>query len=140
MQSRSLRERARKIAGYPKGGRHELLSVALIEPDKHDIGADDAELVLHLIASHHGLCRPFLPYIYDPDDVVTEIDGDIVGRTLRASTTTVAQLMRLDSRIPERFSRLLRKYGWLGLPYLESILRLADHRQSDSEEEEEQPQ
>jgi CRISPR-associated endonuclease/helicase Cas3 len=140
MQSRSLRERARVVAGYPKGGRHELLSVAMIQPEKDDLGADDIELVLHLIASHHGFCRPFLPYINDPDDVVAEIDAGIVGRPFRASTRSAAQLMRLDSGMPERFWRMLRRFGWLGLPYLESILRLADHRQSDSEEKEEQAQ
>lgn len=134
MRSRRLRERARIIAGYPKGGRHELLSLAMIEPEARTLDAYDADLVLHLVASHLGSCRPFLPYINDSQDIVAEVDGDIAGRPLRASTTTAALLMRLDSGVSERYWSMLRKFGWLGLPYLESILRLADHRQSDSEE------
>ncbi len=138
MQIRALRERARVISGYPKGGRHELLSLAMIQREVDALGAADAELVLHLVGSHHGLCRPFLPYVSDPDDLVAEIDADIPGRALRASTRAAAQLMRLDSGISERYWRLLRKFGWLGLPYLEAILRLADHQQSDREGQEEQ--
>jgi CRISPR-associated endonuclease/helicase Cas3 len=140
MQSRALRERARAISGYPKGGRHELLSLAMIQREVDALGAHYAELVLHLVGSHHGLCRPFLPYIHDADDLVTEVDCDITERPLRASTSAATELMRLDSGVSERYWRLLREFGWLGLPYLESILRLADHRQSGNEENEEQAQ
>ncbi len=136
MQSRWLRERARVIACYPKGGRHELLSLAMIESEARALGARDADLVLHLVASHHGFCRPFAPVFDDPDDVVAKVDGDVAGRPLQASTAAGARMSRLDSGASERYWSLLRKFGWLGLPYLEAILRLADHRRSEIEEKE----
>jgi CRISPR-associated endonuclease/helicase Cas3 len=138
MRSRRQRERARAAAGYPKGGRHELLSTAMIESAAEQLAPWDAELVLHLVASHHGFCRPFAPGFDEPDDLPVEMDDKIAGRTLRSTTTAASALARLDSGVSDRFWSLLRKYGWLGLPYLELIIRLADHRRSELEELEDQ--
>ncbi|MCL4506661.1 MAG: type I-U CRISPR-associated helicase/endonuclease Cas3 [Chloroflexi bacterium] len=123
----SQKWRARAESGYPKGARHELLSLSLIQHDEvFKAQAHDWDLVLHLIASHHGRCRPFAPVVVDTDPA--EVDTTLFGSAIRGSTAT--GLERLDSGIVERFWTLTRKYGWWGLAYLESIFRLADHHQS----------
>jgi CRISPR-associated endonuclease/helicase Cas3 len=85
----------------------------------------DQDLLLHLVASHHGRCRPFAPVVADEDPVVVEYDG--------ASASSTHSLDRVGSGVSERFWRLTRKYGWYGLAYLESMVRLADQRQSEAE-------
>ncbi len=136
-QGRSAYLRARKAAGYPEGGRHEMLSVRLAEsaPEaawKNEESAENKELVLHLIESHHGHCRPFAPVVFDMEPI--EVSVDLNGFRLSARSET--NLERLDSGVPERFWRLVRRYGWWGLAWLESIFRLADHRRSEQEEKE----
>jgi CRISPR-associated endonuclease/helicase Cas3 len=122
---------ALKASGYPRGGRHELLSVRLLESAPDLLAqAHDPDLVLHLIASHHGHCRPFAPIVEDPSAPYVSLEID--GVTFNASSAT--GLERLDSGVPERFWRLIRRYGWWGLAGLEAMLMLSDHRRSESEE------
>lgn len=130
---RAARERARQAAGYPRGERHELLSVALVQDmDSLRARATDWDLVLHLIASHHGWARPFVPVAVDDDPVAVGVDVD--GQELAASSDH--GLARVDAGIPARFWRLVRKYGWYELAWLEAVLRLADHRASAAEQRE----
>ena len=132
---RNLWAAARARSGYPAGYRHECESVALVSSNAEMLGQGhdrDPELVLYLIATHHGFCRPFAPPVADLAPVTIELQhGDY-----RLCASSDHALDRVDSAIPERFWRLLRKYGWWGLAYLEAILRLADWRQSLEEQEE----
>ena len=118
--------------GYPRGGRHELLSVRLAEsaqtllPQNREL----RDLVLHMIASHHGHCRPFAPVVRDAMCVNSRYGWD--GEWTHWSGPT--NLERLDSGVAERYWRLVRRYGWWGLAWLEALLRLADWRRSELEE------
>jgi CRISPR-associated endonuclease/helicase Cas3 len=125
--------RAREKSGYPAGARHELLSLRLAETARADLArAADPALVLHLIGSHHGRCRPFAPVIEDPSPRSVRLDH--LGTSFGDACTDTG-LERLDSGVPERFWLLVRRYGWWGLALLEAILRLADHRRSEEEQD-----
>lgn len=125
------RQRARERSGYPRGGRHELLSVALVQDNESVRSrANRWDLVLHLVASHHGHCRPFAPVVEDDSDLQVEVtlQGDLF------SASSNHQLDSLSSGVSERFWRLNSSMGWHALAYLEAILRLADHRRSEVEQ------
>jgi CRISPR-associated endonuclease/helicase Cas3 len=133
-RNRAAIRRARERVGYPQGGRHEAQSLALIA-DQTQIReqAHDWDLVQHLVVSHHGFGRPFVPVVPDPGPVLVTLEHG----PLRLSHRTDHSLHRIDSGIAERYWRLLRRYGWWGLAWLEAILRLADHRRSEEEERKE---
>jgi CRISPR-associated endonuclease/helicase Cas3 len=117
--------------GYPVGNRHELLSVRLAESANALLQqAHDSDLVLHLIASHHGRCRPFAPVVEDSNP--QQVEHSLNGHRFEANSAT--GLEKLDSGVGERFWRVINRYGWWGSAYLEAILRLADHRQSEAEQ------
>lgn len=113
------------------GARHECYSVALI--DRHPsllAGADDPGLVRYLVGTHHGRGRGLQPVVEDRG-ITFELDFD--GTTLRFQGTT--ELAAADSGWPALFIHLQRRYGSWGIAYLETILRLADHRRSEAEVE-----
>jgi len=95
---------ARKLAGLPRGWRHELASVA----QRIDIDP----LVRYLVGSHHGRGRPWMPVTPDPK---------LWHKAQAADWPALAAQMQ-------------ERYGYWGLCYLEAILRLADWVRSSEEQ------
>ena len=100
------RRRREVVSDYPKGERHEALSVELmIRYGLHE-AASDVELVEHLVASHHGWARPFI-------------------RAAQGAARVHDRLFNLDfatelaheeaMRAPARFRSVQQRFGWLGL-------------------------
>lgn len=91
--------------------RHEFGSLLDVpaEPEFLDLDPDVQDLVLHLVAAHHGRARPHFPEeeAFDPECSEEEVQ-------------------RNYSETPRRFARLQQKYGRWGLAYLESLVRTAD--------------
>jgi CRISPR-associated endonuclease/helicase Cas3 len=101
----------RRGAWLPEAFRHEFASMldAQDHPKFQGLSDEMKDLVLHLIAAHHGRARPHFPpdEAFDPDRLPAEAEA-------------------LAIETPRRFARLQRKYGRWGLAYLESLLRAAD--------------
>ena len=109
-----------------------MLSVAMVQGrSESPLALGDEDLVLHLLASHHGRCRPLAPWVHDSAPV--QVEWQDSGLEMRASSDH--GLARLDSGVGDRFWRLVRRYGWWGLAWLEALVRLADHAQSEGEQE-----
>jgi len=91
--------------------RHEFGSLHDVQREDAfaDLAREEQDLVLHLIAAHHGRARPHFPpaEAYDPDAA-----DDASARTA--------------DDVPLRFERLQRRYGRWGLAWLESLLRAVD--------------
>jgi CRISPR-associated endonuclease/helicase Cas3 len=102
---------ARREGAY----RHEfgsLLDITQLDEFKQ-LDERTKDLVLHLIATHHGMARPHF-------EEIQTIDSNHPADASSAMSIESAQ----------RFARLQRKFGHWGLAYLESILRAADWRAS----------
>ncbi|MEX0776837.1 MAG: type I-U CRISPR-associated helicase/endonuclease Cas3 [Phycisphaeraceae bacterium] len=130
--TRTQRDHASDRSGLPADFRHEMLSVQLAElsqqlPSDHA----DRDLILHLIAAHHGHARPFAPVVLDDELPAVEVNGNPLTHEQRAR---LIPAHRLDSGIAERFWLLTRRFGWWGLAYLEAALRLADQQASAAED------
>ncbi len=116
---------ARVAAGWPRGGRHEVLSARLVSQwldfDSEWGTGLLRELLLHLVISHHGHGRPLVGPVLDeaPAALACSIDGH--------SLTTSADLSEVDWEQPARFHRLNSEFGPWGLALLESIVCRADH-------------
>lgn len=120
---RSVSEARRLASGWPRGGRHELLSLRLAERWVEKTGVSfDVELVLHLVASHHGWGRPSFRPVADsapPLEVRFTATGTEVACSADLSTPEIDQ--------PRRFRRLCERYGLWGLALLEAVVRQSDH-------------
>jgi CRISPR-associated endonuclease/helicase Cas3 len=122
----------------PKGFRHEMLSTQIVEHRYDELvkeGNVDRDLLLHLIAAHHGYARPFAPVVIDDaDDETRSIEVNGIAVTPEQRSNWIPS-HRLDSGVAERFWKLTRDHGWWGLAWLETILRLADQQASAAEQE-----
>ena len=127
--AKSLRG-TRRVRRYPSRMRHEMASVALVQSDTALLAkAHEPDLVLHLISTHHGYGRPLPPVVEDRSPTILQYRYD--EHALETSSNLVDTDIALESA--ERFWRLVARYGHHGLAWLEAILRLADHRQSEEE-------
>jgi CRISPR-associated endonuclease/helicase Cas3 len=132
--SAAARRAARQRAELPEGFRHEMLSVQMAE---NFVGATALPthpvhhaLALHLIATHHGYGRPFVPLVDDdaPPAVSLSMNGKMIVITGAERLEHPAHA--LDSGLAERFWQMNRHYGWWGIALLEAVLRLADQSAS----------
>lgn len=106
------RWRPRHLSEY----RHEFGSLLDAIHDNGELTAKLAglsdemrDVVLHLVAAHHGYARPHFPTdAYDHERYNTQQNEEAAHEVMR------------------RYARLQRRYGRWGLAYLESLLRAAD--------------
>jgi CRISPR-associated endonuclease/helicase Cas3 len=123
--------RSQQTVALPRGFRHELLSLMFAEKAVEANGGM-RDLVLHLVASHHGRCRPFAPVV--PDEHAERISYGGISICKQEREEKAAS--RIASGVSDRFWKLTRQHGWWGLAYLEALFRLADWKASDEEEAE----
>lgn len=119
----------------PRGARHEVASLRFAEAHQRLQTAYDPDLVIWLVGTHHGYGRPFFPAperAWPREGETFETDlGDGTIRALPAIPLAI-----LTAHWLELAERLTRRYGTWGLARLEAILRLADHRESEREQQE----
>ncbi|MGH9344759.1 MAG: type I-G CRISPR-associated helicase/endonuclease Cas3g [Terriglobia bacterium] len=105
----------RRPLGLKEDYRHEFGSLldAQNEAEFSSLSDEMRDLVLHLIAAHHGRGRPHFPLdeAFDPEPKGKDVSA-------------------IAAEVPRRFARLQRRYGRWGLAYLESLLRAADYAAS----------
>lgn len=99
------------------GYRHEFGSLFHAEQDAEfkTLNAEQQDLVLHLIAAHHGNARPTI--------------------STRGCNQAPPSLLEARARdVALRFARLQRRWGPWGLAWWESLLRAADQQASKDNE------
>ena len=91
-----------------KGYRHEFGSLIEARNSEELAQHPQRELILHLIAAHHGHARPsFAPQAFDRG----------VPKAVCAA---------IAAEVPERFVALQQHYGWWTLAWLEALVKCAD--------------
>jgi len=94
--------------GFNQGYRHEFGSLIDSLGDERLEAHPHRDLILHLIAAHHGYARPHFPErAFDRNQPKPENQ-------------------RIAHDVMLRFNRLQRQYGWWQLAYLEAVLKAAD--------------
>ncbi|MGB7346067.1 MAG: type I-U CRISPR-associated helicase/endonuclease Cas3 [Pirellulaceae bacterium] len=139
---RSLLAKSRKVARtysdrcrdlerstLPVRFRHELLSLQIAD----QTGLSNCDLVLHLIASHHGHARPWMPPCRDPDP--PSVDLQRLGLDCQFDQRNEAADSKSRTDIAERFWSTQATHGVWATAYLETILRIADQQISREEAE-----
>jgi CRISPR-associated endonuclease/helicase Cas3 len=115
-----LAKSGKKGGRVPELYRHEFGSLVNVLDESRPecaelrkLSADMQDVVLHLIAVHHGYGRPHFPAdrAFDPESKGQNVDS-------------------IAAAVVQRFARLQRRYGRWGLAYLESLLRAADYAAS----------
>jgi CRISPR-associated endonuclease/helicase Cas3 len=125
------------LFGYPRGARHEFVSVRLLEQAwPENVNDDLRALVKFLVGTHHGFGRPFPP----TDRDTTPIDVKLVRDGAEIVVSSAHRLHRLDSGWTDLFWTMVRRYGWWGLAYLEALLVTADRTASALEKKDPQVQ
>lgn len=104
----------RQLDGY----RHELGSLLRVENDERirNLPQEHRDLVLHLIAAHHGFARP------------------VIG-TSGCEDAPPSALDEKATEIALRFARLQDRWGPWGLAWWEALLRAADQQASRANDE-----
>lgn len=128
-RTKEERDQAREVHRYPRGARHELLSAAIVAT----LTADD--LLLHLIATHHGSARPFASHVNESERSYAEpFENRLFEMPFRLDSAAQA-IDVWNATLGERFWRVVRKLGWWECAYWETVFRLADHAQSRREQD-----
>jgi CRISPR-associated endonuclease/helicase Cas3 len=137
----------RRAAGLPDEWRHEAFSVRISRHHPQFADAHDPELVLWLVGTHHGYGRGafahhddragkrlkvlgFEPFDATPIELPAEPGPESPAFTFAVMTQDGTQIVDWHGI----YDRLRTRYGIWGLARLEAILRLADHRASESSE------
>lgn len=106
----------RVLGGY----RHEFGSLLEAVADNNVHNDAERDLILHLIAAHHGWGRPhFERRAFDHQGQVDPSTGNRWPPSTAHNETVAIQAL-------QRFGRLQQRFGRWGLAWLESLLRCAD--------------
>lgn len=119
------RKIAKEKSGRKSGMRHEQASVQLLEGSKEIEKIEEPELALYLISTHHGYGRPHFPEV---DNEGTEVSVEVFGNTFQADVKYGSNIEQV-----QRFSETHSRFDSWEIGFLESIIRLADHKVSKNE-------
>jgi CRISPR-associated endonuclease/helicase Cas3 len=96
------------MADLCRNYRHEFGSLVDAVRSERITAHREVDLILHLIAAHHGWARPhFKPILDDPGS-----DGETIAAALMET--------------PRRYARLQRRFGRWGLAWLEAAMKAVD--------------